>query len=247
MHDARLLLTLRVKLTYITCAGRAISQACLGAHRQTGENMKSKSASIAAAFATMGIWGGSAQAVQPIVVTQTVTGSAGDWVYDFSVTNNLGGTNDVYFFGVQLDAPDISGAPAGFDPNVWPSWNNASYGGSSTAYNNNWIDLSFASLQPGQTVGGFEVTETTAAPQSNVAWFAYANGGTWTGGGNFNSASNPGFEGGVGSAAPEPSTWAMMGLGFAALALLQSSGAGRTKAPQWFGAPFRPLRVRSAG
>ena len=81
----------------------------------------------------------------------------------------------------------------------------------------------FASLQPGQTVGGFEVTETTAAPQSNVAWFAYANGGTWTGGGNFNSASNPGFEGGVGSAAPEPSTWAMMGLGFAALALLQSS------------------------
>jgi len=30
------------------------------------------------------------------------------------------------------------------------------------------------------------------------------------------------------------------------MALLQSSGAGRTKAPEWFGELFRPLRVRSA-
>jgi hypothetical protein len=32
----------------------------------------------------------------PVDVTYTFSGSAGDWTYDFSVTNNLGGTNYIY-------------------------------------------------------------------------------------------------------------------------------------------------------
>ena len=38
----------------------------------------------------------------------------------------------------------------------------------------------------------------------------------------------------------------MLGILALAAALLQSSGAGRTKAPEWFGELFRPLRGRSA-
>jgi hypothetical protein len=34
----------------------------------------------------------------PVDVTYTVTGSTGNWTYDFSVTNNLAGTNDLYTF-----------------------------------------------------------------------------------------------------------------------------------------------------
>jgi hypothetical protein len=183
--------------------------------------MKIASVLIGAALAGIGLWGGAAQATVPVVVTDTVSGSAGDWTYDFSVTNNLGGTNDIYFFGVLLSTRDIVGSPGTFDPNTWTSWDNSPYGGSSTVYNNNWIDLSFDSLEPGQTLSGFLVTQTTAAPQSPVSWFAFANGGTWTGGGNFNNDFNPGFEGTTSSSAvPEPSTWAMMALGFAGLGFI---------------------------
>jgi hypothetical protein len=52
---------------------------------------------------------------------------------------------------------------------------------------------------------------------SSVQWFAFATNGTYNGGGNFHNSENPGFEGtvtAVTAAVPEPSTWAMMLLGF---------------------------------
>src|SRR5262245_36697130 len=61
----------------------------------------------------------------PIDVTYSVTGSAGSWVLDFSVTNNLGGTNDIYFFGVSLTDPNNIGGPAFWNPVFGnPTYNN---------------------------------------------------------------------------------------------------------------------------
>jgi hypothetical protein len=153
----------------------------------------------------------------PVDVTFTTSGSPGDWVYDFSVTDNLGGTNDLYFFGVQAPAIDIINQPAGWTPGDIP-WDNSIRGGSSTVYNNNWC-CNFGGITPGQTVSGFLVGDTSTTPLTSIPWFAYAYGGTYTGGGNFSTDVNPGFEGvaGAGSVIPEPSTWAMMLLGFAGL------------------------------
>jgi hypothetical protein len=160
----------------------------------------------------------------PVDVTMTVSGSSGNWVYDFSVSNNLGGTNDIYFFGVALPTENVTAAPAGWQQwNGGALWNNSASGGSATTYDNNWnthISTPFE-IAPGATLGGFEVTDSSVNSSSSVDWFAYAYnyyGGTYDGGGNFGTSTNPGFEGVA--AVPEPSTWAMMILGFLGLGFM---------------------------
>jgi hypothetical protein len=159
------------------------------------------------ALSTVAVLGLAIAASAAPVVSYTVSGTSGDYTLDFSVTNTLGGTNDIYFFGVLLDSGrDIVGSPAGFGPNVWTSWNNSGFGGSSLNYNNNWIDFSYSYLEPGQTVSGFDVMSTDATAPTSVNWFAYAYEGTYTGGDNFNNSYNPGFEGVAtqGTSTPSP-------------------------------------------
>jgi hypothetical protein len=159
----------------------------------------------------------SAQA-SPVDVTMTVSGSTGSWVYDFSVTDNLGGTNDVYFFGVKLPTEDVTGSPSG-----WSQWNSGApvgFTSSGTVYNNNWeYHIASSSIAPGQTLGGFEVTDHSVNSLSGVQWFAYSVGGSYSGPGCSPCGTNPGFEGtaALTAAVPEPSTWAMMILGFAGI------------------------------
>ena len=50
----------------------------------------------------------------PVDVSYTVSGSPGAWVLDFSVTNNLGGTNSIYYLNVGLPTTSIVGSPAGW-------------------------------------------------------------------------------------------------------------------------------------
>jgi PEP-CTERM motif len=154
----------------------------------------------------------------PIGVAVTTTGGPGNYTLGFSVTNNLGGTMDVYFFGTQLDSGrDITGSPSGFDPNLWTSWNNSGFGGSNVNYNNNWIDFSYSNLGPGATLGGFDVHSTDSALQATIPWFAWGYGGIYFGTGSFSGRDwNPGFESFVPTATtatPEPSTLAIAGLG----------------------------------
>jgi hypothetical protein len=162
---------------------------------------------MAAVLTLVAMCGGRASA-DPVLVTETTTGTPGDYTLDFSVTNNLGGANQIYFFGVLLDSgTNIVGSPTGFDTH-FDAWSNAPYGGSSLVYNNTWIDENTVGIPSGATWNGFSVQSTDTVLPSSINWFAYAFGGTYTGGGNFNSSWNPGFEGVVNlQAVPEPSTF----------------------------------------
>ena len=160
----------------------------------------------------------------PIDVAYTVSGSAGNWIYDFSVTNNLGGTNDIYLFGVELGARNIAGSPANWDPDAITSRNNGIYGGQNINYDNIWIDGNFpTSLLPGQTLSGFKAASTESTERSSVRWFAWsaAESGTYTGSFcNINCGApfgNPGFEYGAIAAVPDPSTMWLVGTGVVGL------------------------------
>lgn len=153
-------------------------------------------------------------------ITETTSGSAGAWTYDFSVTNTLGNTNVVYYFGV-LAPGTVNGTPSADWTYGSLNLSLASYGGSS--YNNYWINFG-TPVAAGQTVSGFGVLDTSLNPTSTFNWFAFSSFGTYTGSDFKNTQYNPLFEGTVStltrSAVPELGTWAMMLLGFCAIGLV---------------------------
>lgn len=158
------------------------------------------------------------------VVTYTVSGTSGNYTLDFSVTNNLTGTDqDIYLFGVLLSAPNVVGSPSSFDPTVFSTWTNSGYGGSSLLYNNVWLDGSESDLMPGQTLSGFDVQVSDATAPQAVPWFAFAasvSGLDAYGGSDYfgGDPTNPGFEG---VASPEPASWLLLIAGVGAFALLR--------------------------
>lgn len=171
------------------------------------------------------IFFGSSIAVAAPVVTFTTSGSAGSWLTDFSIENTLGGTNNIYFFGVQAPTNNVVSTPLFWAAygNNGATWSNSGNGGSDTAYNNYWAVSALSShvIRPGQA-GSFSVLYESIAAPTSVAWFAYAAGGTYNDGDNFASNIYPGFEG-VASVpspvtpVPEPETYAMLMVGFGLL------------------------------
>jgi hypothetical protein len=88
-------------------------------------------------------------------------------------------------------------------------------------YNNIWItNLSGVNvILNNQTLSGFDVHDTSATAPTSALWFAYADGGTYLGGDNFLSTSNPGFEGVASpNSVPLPPTVLLLGSGLLGLA-----------------------------
>jgi hypothetical protein len=193
---------------------------------------------VAAAFASALAFA-SAQA-NPVDVSYTVAGSLGNWTYSFSVTDNTAsfGNGDpfsIYLFGVagpSLTTDTITATPSG-----WTDFANIITPPrvvGSTDFFDAWrVGTSFApTISPGQTLGGFEVLDTSQTPLSSILWMAYGIDpvgdksiteydatATYTGPDCFDCANlyNPGFTSTATAAVPEPSTWAMLLLGFAGL------------------------------
>ena len=178
------------------------------------------------AIAVVGLLGAGTPIAAAPLVSYTVTGSASDWLLNFSVTNTLGiPEQQIYFFGVQLPARDIAGSPTEWDPDIWPTWSNGSYGGSSLVYNNNWTysgnvaNFTIPEISMDETLNGFIAHVSTADAPASVNWFAYSYGtAMYLGSDDFFTPFNPGFEGTAVSATPavvpEPATLTLLVLGF---------------------------------
>jgi hypothetical protein len=182
--------------------------------------MKSRLSGVMTGFVVvLGFFAG-AKSVQAatVDVTYTTFGSAGNWILDFSVTNNIGGANDIYLFGVNVPGLTNIGSPAG--------WGDiGSVGTPNHTYDQSWCTDSCntvgpAVIIPGSTLSGFQLLDSSTDLPTNVLWFSYATHGVYNGPDCFVCGGNPGFEGTISSAVPEPSTWAMMLLGFAGLGFM---------------------------
>ena len=157
--------------------------------------------------------------------TYTAMGSAGDWNLEFTLTNNLlPGEGDLYFFGVLLDTGrQIVAAPANWDTERFRTWSNQSYGGSSTIYNNVWLNLYSRpdDILSAQSKSGFIAHTNSIVAPSSLSFFSFAADGVYNGNGNYSNYWNPGFEGTAvlttTSSVPEPAAFAILGVGFVAL------------------------------
>jgi hypothetical protein len=171
----------------------------------------------------------------PVDVSYQLSGSAGNWVLDFSVTNNMPSTNSqllVYLFGIQyINGGGVLSSPSNWSVYFSPVSTNVPNGSGKT-YTTNWIDSNYSTaIGFGQTLSGFKFADGALDAPTSVDWVAYGigpNGGDrnivytgpssdYIGGANY----NPGFEGTASAvnAVPIPAAaWlfstAVAGLGF---------------------------------
>ena len=174
----------------------------------------------------------------PVDVSFTVSGSAGNWVYDFSVTNNLGDGTAIYYVGVSLPN-SVTGSivrPTGWSAPAVTSQNWGLYGsGTGTEYNDLWITCASSAVCDnqygifnGQTLNGFQISDSGSSALTSVAWFAVDAGyyGPPQTGCSFICGApytNPGFEGlatAATSETPLPAALPLFAIGLGGLALI---------------------------
>src|ERR1700730_2265322 len=146
----------------------------------------------------------------PIDVTYTASGSTGNWTYDFSITNNLGGTNDIYAMAVLLPSATFVTAPPSWIADYTPTYKQWCY-----------ISCAFSpgKILPGQTLGGFLFHDITAAEQTTISWIVFAGGGYYPGPIDYGNPYNPGIAGQA-SATPLPAALPLFASGLGVMGLL---------------------------
>ncbi len=177
----------------------------------------------------------------PVDESYSVSGSAGNWLYDFSVTNNLGGSTEIYYYGVALPNAVVGSIvyPSGWFAGNPGGWNWSGYGGSNTNYNTLWITCPSPScpagyplseIYTGQTLSGFQISDSGLTALTSVSWFAvdvgyYAPPQPGCSFICFAPYTNPGFEGLATPAAatsetPLPAALPLFGTGLGITAFL---------------------------
>lgn len=167
---------------------------------------------VAVALSAGLLVGSTSEASAQIGVDYALSGSAGNWILDFTLSNTTVGFNQqAYFMGVLLPTGSVTGLPTGY----------YAYGGF-TGYNLTWLTNSCCSrtailndpnaVGAGESLSGFEATVTSADAPTSVEWFAY----TVT-----DDLQNPRFEGTATAVAsvPEPGTILLLMSGLLGLAM----------------------------
>jgi hypothetical protein len=161
------------------------------------------------------------------LVTYTASGSSGNWLLDFSVTNTLGVNNlDIYYFGIV----NPNSGTAMTSPTVyWGATNNDSVnpsgiGGPDITFNNTWTDAGGISdmIQNGETLSGFTTVFNTVSVPTSIMFNASAydwvmsGAAVYLGSDYFGLSGNPVFVG-TASQVPEPATMLLLGFGLIGL------------------------------
>jgi len=170
-------------------------------------------------------------AAMPVNVGVSTTGSAGDWALDFTVANNIVHPEEAQVFLFAVDfagTADMVGAPFTFLPagliSAVPSDGNPP-----ADYAFGWFDIGLDSddgphLDPGTSFNGFTLHTDSLTLPGSISWIvaAYAGEDDHSDDDGHDGLGYVTYQGvittGV-SAVPEPSTYALMLLGVAALGL----------------------------
>src|SRR5262249_21273651 len=131
------------------------------------------------------LFGPLAAQANTVDASYTISGSAGNWLYDFSFTNNIGSTNNIYAMELTIaNTATVAGSPT--------SWGQGSFTPIEWCYASNCSYSGVTNLAPGDTLSGFLVHYTGETPLSSIGWVVYAEGGTYFGSDNINNYNNPG-------------------------------------------------------
>ena len=181
---------------------------------------------------------GSARAL-PVDASYTYSGSAGNWLVDFTFTNNIVQAGDwsLYFAAIRLGNTDIDNSPVGYNNSVaiYPNFNGINSGGApvlwdGTFYDNTWYNPQANTLLPGTSLNGFRAISDEIDAPTSIQWLThlYLNETPYNGNDYFYRIGNPGFQGvavgtriGQDNTVPEPGTIALLAVGLLGMAALR--------------------------